>query len=1049
ISPGEMSSDINLDNGQGHLKGKLIVDESMNLNMVFNNKYNPSANFDLKYAFKFVDMANMDSKLQFIHGPDLSNKNAIFKLANNVKYSGNKEEFETSHELTYPGLGIDDKLELKTTKKSLDFEVKVGYSKVKVGTKVEVEIDKKAKGDLDFDFELYGFDNKLEIELERLVIGGHKSKIHHTFTFNGKSIDVRGEVKHFIEQHRADIGQDLVIKITAYPDIKWKTELKHTQNDIDASIKVHYGSDEVLDAFLKADRDINANGNLKLNIPNRLIANGNVKATKGSGKGWLLVNVVELQRKFKTEAELKLAEPTYNFDVTFFSNFEKDNSRKYRLVTNNQYKPESLLESKNTLEILGDKSAFNVKLARKGEINDLEEAYEAELILPNEQYFAGKCHRTIKNEKGTINVQGYLSLEQRPNKNAAGKTLTLKGVLKNLKPAERTFDLSYTLGLDNGAGQTLNGELALKKTRKPNADSQIDYTGKLYGTAMSETLQVNVISIYNENKADYKFSGSYGKGATVNVKGKYDINSIESKRPSNIELEVDILTPNSVVRVIKYNFQTAINVLDAEKEKVALAVSSSLFVDDDGKEQGATIDVSYTGIGQISPTEGSFKETVSVQKQDPHVVSINYAYLPDKKILGDVSVEYAKDQTVRVVVDVGVPNNETYNFDLQLETPIETAKKVRLHGQIVNTKDIFKSDSTLTVDDAKYVEKIYLDFNEETPSYNFELVYPTGKTDKVYAKILRMDDYGFASEGKIIFHVYDFTLDTSTDIVVHSYEDFVVKIYADCPKLNVNKANLVANTKDVGGSKKLQVNLKQAGKVVVDAITTYKLHKEEGKIIIDGSGTVMVNGEKRSGNFKVTYRELTQNRDKEKGSELAINAIVGTKAFDIEYIQTQKHFKYLTSYCVEKKECAHIEIDHKSPDDYTEVLVINLDLRPLGVSHEFGLKSETDLKKLKHSLDIHVVNNQHKYQYSELTLPTRSHYTLTTPKRVVSLESVVNQPKDKTAITGHVVLYLNKKAKPQEKTLLEFELDTKDALNFNAKLSAPPLKKVNLFKYFT
>ncbi|GJQ78075.1 hypothetical protein Trydic_g2417 [Trypoxylus dichotomus] len=1045
-APGKVSCEIALDDGhsKGSLNGKLIIDEIINVNVVFNNNVNPTANFDLKYSLKFVDIANIDSKLQFIHGPDLSNKDAVLKLINNVRYKSGSEdnaEFETNHELTYPGLGIDDKLKLKTKKKSLDFELQGGYAKVKVGTKIEVELDKKSNGDLDFEFELYGFDNKLEIDLERIVLGGHRSKIHHKFAFNANSIDVSGDVKHFVEQHRVDLAQDLVIKITAKPDIKWKTALKYTQNDVDAAIRVDCGSAEVVDAFLKADSVGNVNGNLKLNIPDQLTANGEIKATKGTGKGSLLLNFVEVKRKLKTLAEFKVNEPTYNLDLTFYSNFEKDNSRKYRLLTNNQYKPESLLESKNTLEILGEKSVFNVKLSRKGDINDIEEAYETELILPNEQYFAGKLHRNVKNDKGAINGQGYLSLEQRPNKNAPGKTLTLKAVGKNVKPVDRTFDLTYTLGLDDGAGQTLNGELALKKSRNANDDSQIDYSGKLYGTTMSETLQVNIITNYNALKGDYKVSGSYGKGATVNVKGKYDINSLESKKPISLDIAVDVLTPNSVVRVIKCNFEGFLKVLDLEESKFDYAFDTALFVDDDGKEQGATIDISYRSLGQFSPSEGNFEDIVTIQKQDPYVILSKYVVDPDKQIMGDVTLKYTKDKSVRVFVDINSPNNETYNFDFQLETPIEKAKKVRLYGQITDSKDVFKSESTLTVDDLKYVEKITLDLNKDTPSYDFELIYPTGKKDKLYAKLLRMDENGFASESKVIFHVYDFTLDSKTDVIIHNYEDFAVKIYADCPKINVNKVDLVANTKEAGGSKKLQVNIKQGGKNILDGTTTYKLHKEGDKVIIDGSGVVTVNNQKNSGNFKLTYRELNQQRDKEKGDELTINAIVGAKAFDIEYIQTDKHFKYLTSYCIEKKECAHIEIETKEPDDYTEVLTVNLDLRPLGVSHEFGLKSENDLKKLKHSLDIHVVNNQHKYQYSELVLPTQSHFTLTTPKRIVSLETAVTTPKDKSPITGYVVLYLNKKLKPQEKTLLEYEVDTNQKLNFNAKLSAPPLKK--------
>lgn len=137
---------------------------------------------------------------------------------------------------------------------------------------------------------------------------------------------------------------------------------------------------------------------------------------------------------------------------------------------------------------------------------------------------------------------------------------------------------------------------------------------------------------------------------------------------------------------------------------------------------------------------------------------------------------------------------------------------------------------------------------------------------------------------------------------------------------------------------------------------------------------------------------MNSQRDKETGIQLTINSVIGTKAVDIEYIFTEDHFKYLTSYCVEKKDCAHVEIVRKEQGSL-EVVEINLDLRPLGVSHEFGLKSETDVEKFKHLLDVHLVSNQFKYQYNALILPSQSHFTLTTPKRVVSLEAEINTPK--------------------------------------------------------
>ncbi|KAK9753142.1 Vitellinogen, open beta-sheet [Popillia japonica] len=1021
----EVLVDITLDEGQhrGNLKGKVLSDKStVSVNAQFTNSHNPNVNFDLKYTlkfndivnmehnlqFKFNDIVNMEHNLQFIYGSDLSNKNQVIKFLSGISYAnkGDDSEFETKFLLIYPGFGLDDKFNLKLKKKYLDLGLQFGYDKIKVGTEIEVELDKKNNG---------------EIKSKEVV--GHKSKIHHKIAVNGYSIDVKGDVKYFVEQLRGDIGHDLVIKITSKPDIKVKTELKYTQHDIDTYAKITYGPDVIVDGFLKGSKVGNVNGNLKANIPGHLVANGNVKANKGKGSGSLLVNLQQFQRKIKTDVEFAVTEVHYKLDATLYTNFEKDNSKKYRLVTDNEYNPRTSLDSKNILEILDEKTVFNIKVSAKGDITNMEENLDTELILPNEQYYAAKFHRNHKKTGSVINGQSYLSLEQRSNKNAAGKTLTLKEVGKNVDINDRTFELTYSVGLDDGAGNTLNGELGLKKSRV-DGEGHLDYSGKLYGSVLSETLQANIISKYKGTKADYKFSSSYGKGATLNIKGKHDIQTLESRQPSSLELAVDVLTPNSVIKVIKYNIQGSAVLPTVDHEDTDVKLSTSLFIDDDGKEQGATVDFKYDGACTHKKHQGSSTQSFTVQNQDPFVVTTDYKY-DDTKFSGDVSLKYSKDKEVKLYGQLEVPNNETLKFDLQLETPIEKARKVRLDGFISESKVFFKSEAALTVDDLKYVEKVNIDIGSAQPLYDIELIYPTGKVDKLYAKLLRNDDNGFAFEEKekIILHMYDFTLDTAGDVKFNNFEDFTIKLSADSPKLNINK-------------------ISQANTQIIDGSTTYKYHKEEGKIIIDGSGTLTVNNEKKSGNFKVLYRDLDLKRDKEKGLQLTINSVVGNKAFDIEFIQTDTHFKYLTSYCIEKKDCAHVEVEAKKVSNDVDTVVVNVDLRPLGVSHEFGLKSDMNSKLLKHTLDVHLVSNEFKYQYNVLILPTKSHFTLTTPKRIVSLESEVIPSKNKGPTKGSIVLYTNKKLKPQDKTELQFQIDSaRNYVNFNAKLTAPPLHK--------
>jgi len=1016
---GELSSDITLNDGiyKGTLKGKIqFLPEGLIINAQFDNTFNPTSNFDLKYNLKYKNPVNMESSLQLIHGPDLSSKNALLKLSNSISYDdkGDDSVFTTEHEISYPGLGLDDKFKLKLAKKAMDLELRIGYNEIKVGTELEIVLDKKSPGDLDVEFELYGFDNKLEIDLERAV-NGYKSNVHHKITLNGNSIDVKGEIKHLLEQHRADIAHNLVIKITSRPDIAWKSALSYTQTDIDTSINVKCGEDVVIDAFLKASTGGDANGNLKFNIPRHISASGNIKSSKGVGTLNLLVDFLGIDRKLKTEGTFTSADPTYNLDIILYSDYEKDNTRKYRLLTNNQFKSGSLLESKNVLHIIDHETVLNFKLSHGGDINDFEQAAEVEFILPTEQYFAGKANRKLKNDKGVLNGQGQLTLEQRPNKNAAGNRVTLKGVLKDLKPNEGIFDLSYTLTFDNGGGKALTGELNLKKSKSGDVNN-IDYNGKLYGSALPEPLAGNLVATCKEISADYKFSTSYGTSATLNIKGKYDYKGSDSKEPHSGELHIDVQTPNSVIKVIKYDVEGSVVIPQSDADNLVVKGSTALFVDDDGKQPGATLNLKYDLDWDFGYLKGRSREKYTIQEND-FTVTVDYDYEPNKKLHAGVGISYSNDKHIKTTINLSAPNNETLVYDLYLETPVEKAKTVQLQGQIIGSNNLFNAESSLTVNGQKYSGKALFDSNEAHPSYDVELFYPTGKSDRLYFKLLKYDSTSISGETKIVLHMYDFTLNSNFDAVYKSSEDFSLKLYLDCPKLNVDKVEVNANTKAVKDAKKLIVNAKKSGKKFIDGSTTFKVQKQDGKIIIDGSGTLTINNEKKRGTFKVTYKELSQKRDKEQGIELTISSNVGSKAFDIEYILTVDHFKYLTSYCVEKQECAHFEIEQTQQADL-HTLQINVDLRPLGVSHEFGLKSETQIKQLKQSLDVHLVSNQKKYQYNSLILPTESHFTLTTPNRIVSLESEVNSPTAGEPLKGKSVLYLNKLTKPDEKSTL-------------------------------
>lgn len=116
--------------------------------------------------------------------------------------------------------------------------------------------------------------------------------------------------------------------------------LKHSfiynPNELDTLLKVTVGDKPIIDIFLKNLKGGNANGNVKIDLKDLLKADGQLKATKGKGNANLVVEFVKAGNKIKTETQFTIAAPTYNIDLTFYPQFEKDNNKKIALSTHNK-----------------------------------------------------------------------------------------------------------------------------------------------------------------------------------------------------------------------------------------------------------------------------------------------------------------------------------------------------------------------------------------------------------------------------------------------------------------------------------------------------------------------------------------------------------------------------------------------------------------------------------------------------------------------------------------------------------------------------------------
>lgn len=385
---------------------------------------------------------------------------------------------------------------------------------------------------------------------------------------------------------------------------------------------------------------------------------------------------------------------------------------------------------------------------------------------------------------------------------------------------------------------------------------------------------------------------------------------------------------------------------------------------------------------------------------DPIALSASYGHSEDKgvsKCNSEAQIEYGKGKKLGGSVALTRHSANQYELDGKLALPTEQVKNIGVQVSTKRSQDgnSIDSDLTLTADDKKYSLSSNFVLGENTPSARVVLIHPDGRKDEFLGKLNKISDRHFDAELKVIYTPAEFLFDTTIDANLEDIENFAVKVSLNSPKLKLYKVVAEAYNKGtVKGARRIQFSAKSDNTNLVSGSTSYKAHEENNKFIVEGSGTVKLYEESKSANFKYIRNNLSLEKNDEKGTEIRFNAVLGNKAVDSELKITNKQFRILNSYCEEKKQCAHVEVDSKTSandvQNYKNELEVTIDLRKLGLSHEFGLKAVTARQQFTfdHTVDVHFQSQENsKYQYSVYVHPKEAGVSLTTPKRIIALEA--------------------------------------------------------------
>lgn len=90
--------------------------------------------------------------------------------------------------------------------------------------------------------------------------------------------------------------------------------------------------------------------------------------------------------------------------------------------------------------------------------------------------------------------------------------------------------------------------------------------------------------------------------------------------------------------------------------------------------------------------------------------------------------------------------------------------------------------------------------------------------------------------------------------------------------------------------------------------TNYKRRDEDGKIVVEGNGSMKLGDDTRSSSFKYTRQQLSQEKDGEVGVAIVLNVNFEPSAIVGELKLSNKELHVFNSYCEQNKDCAQFKL---------------------------------------------------------------------------------------------------------------------------------------------
>lgn len=311
------------------------------------------------------------------------------------------------------------------------------------------------------------------------------------------------------------------------------------------------------------------------------------------------------------------------------------------------------------------------------------------------------------------------------------------------------------------------------------------------------------------------------------------------------------------------------------------------------------------------------------------------------------------------------------------------------------------------------------------------LQYPNHPTVKFFVQSERLGD----KHRKLtvtIENFGDFNLDLSTETDYSSLDSFYILGAVHSDKLSLQKVKFDVRTR-TGNSKGLEFKITSNEQNVLSGSADFTTRVDKNQNTIEGKGNVRYYDKANTITFKVIRHVYETARDNEAGISTIINVSVGTQNVVVEFKATDKNFLAKYTACQHSKQCVNVEarsqLERSDVEHFKHLLLVSVDLRELGYTHEFGLKADTHRSgylQFEHSVDMHLQSqNQPQYQYNFYVQPQRAGAVLTLPARTIALESVYSYP-DRSAFGKYQAsasFYLDKRNAADKKAEIAVDFD--------------------------